>query len=173
MVHTLGDAQTILGEQMSDNGDGAHGDGSSTVDSPQTRPAEIRLVGAITQVEGRMSWFYGILIGLGIGVGGTIGVGLAFKKQEVAPPPVIVSDPEVAVKLTDLDLIKPLCTPEFIKENGDLMCREMWCLMQTRGLDAKVSETMCESISNLANTLVIIKACEDGEDCLRLFRERK
>lgn len=173
MVHTLANAQAVLGDEMSDKPGGAHGDGSPTVDSPQTRPTEIRLVSAITQVEGRMSWFYGILIGLGIGVGGTIGVGLAFKKQEVAPPPVIVSDPEVAVKLTDLDLIKPLCTPEFIKENSDLMCREMWCLMQTRGLDAKVSETMCESISNLSNTLVIIKTCEDGEDCLRTFRERK
>jgi len=32
---------------------------------------------------------------------------------------------------------------------------------------------MCESISNLANTLIIVKTCEDGEDCLRLFRERK
>tara|TARA_R110000823_G_scaffold239730_2_gene364881 strand:+ start:3145 stop:3654 length:510 start_codon:yes stop_codon:yes gene_type:complete len=169
----LANAEAILGDEMSDNRERAHGDGGTPVDSPQTRSAPIRLVAAITQVEGRMSWFYGILIGLGIGVGGTIGVGLAFKSKEVAPPPVIVSDPEVAIKLTDLDLIKPLCTPEFIKENSDLMCREMWCLMQTRGLDAKVSETMCESISNLANTLIIIEACEDGEDCLRLFRERK
>ena len=120
-----------------------------------------------------MSWLYGILIGIGVGVGGTLGINHALKKPVQPPPPVIVSDPEVAVKLTDLDLIKPLCTPDFIKENGDLMCREMWCLMQTRGLDAKVSETMCESISNLSNTLVIIKACEDSEDCLRTFRERK
>ena len=169
----MADSETILGKKNQDNSGKVGRDGGAPLDSTQTRPAKIRLVGTFAKLEGRMSWLYGILIGLGIGVGGTIGVGLAFKNKEVAPPPVIVSDPEVAIKLTDLDLIKPLCTPEFIKENSDLMCREMWCLMQTRGLDAKVSETMCESISNLANTLVIIKACEDSDDCLRLFRERK
>ena len=169
----MADSETILGKENQDNSGKVGRDGGAPLDSTQTRPAEIRLVGTFANLEGRMSWLYGILIGIGIGIGGTIGINHALKKPEQAPPPVIVSDPEVAVKLTDLDLIKPLCTPEFIKENGDLMCREMWCLMQTRGLDAKVSETMCESISNLSNTLVIIRTCEDGEDCLRTFRERK
>jgi len=166
-------SKTILDEQSKVKSREASRDGSITVDCSQTEPTTIRLVGTTARLEGKMSWLYGILIGLGIGIGGTVGVGLAFTKKQQPPPPVVVSDPEVAVKLTDLDLIKPLCTPEFIGKNGDLMCREMWCLMQTRGLDAKVSETMCESISNLSNTLVIINKCEDSEDCLRLFRERK
>jgi hypothetical protein len=121
-------------------------------------------------MERKMSWLYGGLIGLVIGVGGTIGAIKALRKQE--EPPAIV-ETVVAEKLTDLDLVKPLCSEEFIEKNGPGLCREIWCLMQTRGVDSKTGESYCESISNINNSLEILSACQGSEDCERLFRERK
>ena len=51
-------------------------------------------------------------------------------------------------------------TEEFIEKNGPGLCREIWCLMQTRGVDSKTGESYCESISNINNSIKIIKLIE-------------
>ena len=91
---------------------------------------------------------------------------------------VAVGQIDVQLQLTDLDLLQIPCSNEYIakSENGDLLCREMFCLMQTRGIDSTTSGASCEEISNISNTLVILDQCKDAEEkdnCYRLFRERK
>tara|TARA_Y100001937_G_C7129184_1_gene336378 strand:+ start:2462 stop:2815 length:354 start_codon:yes stop_codon:yes gene_type:complete len=117
-----------------------------------------------------MTWLYGGLIGLALGVGGTVGVVKALQKPQ---EPIAIPEPVIAEKLTDLDLVKPLCSESFIDKHGANLCREIWCMMMTRGIDSQTSGSSCESISNITNTLEILKACQDSEDCERLFRERK
>lgn len=83
---------------------------------------------------------------------------------------------EVQLQLTDLDLIKEPCSTSYIEKHSDLLCREMFCLMQTRGLDSQTSGNSCEEIMNIQNSIKILEQCEteaDKEDCYRLFRERK
>ena len=125
-----------------------------------------------------MTIIYGIIGGLILGVGGTL---YAKKDKEPViietPEPIIITESKVAEKLTDLDLLKIPCSAEYIKDYGDLLCREMFCLMQTRGVDAKVSGSDCSAISNVQNTLVILETCkgEEGMDdrCIQIYRERK
>jgi hypothetical protein len=117
-----------------------------------------------------MTWLYGGLIGLAIGIGGTIGVIRATRPPEVTA---VIPEPVIAEKLTDLDLVKPMCSESFIDKHGATLCREIWCMMMTRGIDSETSGGTCDSISNVNNTLEILKACQDSEDCERLFRERK
>ena len=118
-----------------------------------------------------MSWLYAGLVGLVLGVGGTVVVIKAVRPPE--PTVVEIPEPVIAEKLTDLDLVKPLCAETFIDKHGPGLCREVWCMMMTRGIDSETSGKSCESISNINNTLEILKACQDSEDCERLFRERK
>lgn len=105
------------------------------------------------------------------------------KKEPVSQPvtPIIVkpADPvgDVAKQLTNLDLLVEPCSTEYIKENGDLLCREMYCRVMQRGVEAKTSGVECEEISNVANSKIMITHCEsflDGtEECYEKYRERK
>ena len=127
------------------------------------------------------------VVGLVVGIGGTIGIQQATKpKEETKPLVVAVGGDEVAQgqvevqkELIDLDLLVEPCSKEFIKEQKDsLLCREMFCRMQQRGIDAQTSQTDCESISNIANTKTIQDACKDlkGDQltaCTELFFRRK
>jgi hypothetical protein len=126
-------------------------------------------------------------VGLVVGIGGTIGIQQATKpKEETKPLVVAVGGDEVAQgqvevqkDLIDLDLLVEPCSKEFIQEQKDsLLCREMFCRMQQRGIDAQTSQTDCESISNIANTKTIQDACKDLKDdeltaCTELFFRRK
>ena len=121
---------------------------------------------------------YGVLGGLVLGVGGTLYVKKGKEPVVIeSPEPIVITESEVAEKLTDVDLIKVPCSSEYINEHGDLLCREMFCLMQTRGIDSKVSGADCSAISNVQNTLVILETCRvDGEledKCIQIYRERK
>tara|TARA_R110000765_G_scaffold84023_1_gene162814 strand:- start:106 stop:528 length:423 start_codon:yes stop_codon:yes gene_type:complete len=140
------------------------------MEEERTGEPKLRLANTFNGMEKRMTWLYGGLAGLVIGVGSTIGVIKATRQPQ---QPIAIPESVVAEKLTDLDLVKPLCSEEFIEQHGPGLCREVWCLMQTRGIDSKTGERFCESISNVNNTLSIIAACEGSEDCERLFRERK
>lgn len=130
-------------------------------------------------------------------VGGlVIGGGVMYKvtkEEPVEPTPpavVVVPDPndsEVLKQVTSPDLVSVSCSKEHIDQHGDLLCREMFCRLQSRGVDAKTSGSECEQIANIANTIQILQACsieletneEDqtvnffNEDCSQLFRERK
>ncbi len=124
------------------------------------------------------------VIGLGIGIGGTL-----FAKRDKKEEPVIVAvggdevargQVDVQKQLTDLDLVKEICAPSFIvdQKQTDLLCREMFCRMQQRGIDAQTSQSDCSEIANIANTKSIQDACQDlkGEEldgCIELFFKRK
>jgi len=126
----------------------------------------------------KMLVVYGLIGGAALGVFGTLYVKKGKEPVVIEQPePIVITESKVAEKLTDIDLLKIPCSSEYIKDNGDLLCREMFCLMQTRGIDAKVSGSDCSAISNVQNTLVILETCtgEDGLDdkCIQIYRERK
>jgi hypothetical protein len=98
--------------------------------------------------------------------------------------PVVVADvsaqkqAEVQVNLSNLDIVKPVCTSEFIKENGDGLCREMFCFAQSQSTTGAAGEKGCDAISNINNTKVILATCSALEaqprlECFQTFRERK
>jgi len=124
-----------------------------------------------TMLELILSGFIGIFLG----VGGTL---LATKKPPKAPEEVAVKQQEIIHQLTDFDLTIPICKPEYIKEKGDLLCRELTCLQFTRGIDSKTSGASCESISNVSNKKAIIEHCkvfdneEQRKECLELYWRR-
>jgi hypothetical protein len=83
---------------------------------------------------------------------------------------------DVQRNLTAPDLIEYACSKEGLKANP-LVCREMFCRMQQRGLDSKTGDE-CEEITNVINSLEILKACEGRKDgeynaCIRIFEKRK
>ena len=126
-----------------------------------------------------------LIVGLsGLILGGASTLLITKKKNEpVSQPvsPIIVepADPvgDVAKQLTNLDLLVEPCSAEYIKENGDLLCREMYCRVMGRGVEAKTSGAECEEIANVANSQIIINHCEsfidDKEECYEKYRERK
>lgn len=118
-------------------------------------------------------------IGLVLGIGGTVMV----KKNT---PPIIIQPSEDVAKgqievqkqLTQTDLAQEACSKAFIDTYGPLLCRELFCRMQQRGVDAKTSQIDCEEISNTANSIEILTACKDKVDeerraCEELFFKRK
>ena len=124
-----------------------------------------------------------IIWGLGGAVigAGTVGAAwLWFSRQPDIP--IVIKDETaekqqaVILQLTDLDLVKPVCAPDFIEKNTDLLCREMFCRMQQRGIDAKTGSE-CENIGNVLNKKAIRDACkhaipETERACLEFFDRR-
>ncbi len=136
--------------------------------------------------EDMTSLIIAAVIGLAVGVGGTIGIQQATKPKE-EPKPLIVAvggdevakgQTEVQKELIDLDLLVEPCSKDFIESKDELLCREMFCRMQQRGIDAATSQQDCSEISNVANTKAIQSACEVFKDeeraeCTELFFKRK
>ena len=94
-------------------------------------------------------------------------------KSEVAESQLITT-----TNLTNTDLLKEPCSSEYISNHGDLLCREMFCRLQTRGLDAAASQGECEEISNIRNSLIILDACGEKDAgsyqaCVQIFNTRK
>ena len=115
-------------------------------------------------------------------VGGAAGAFTVYKiTKEEDPAPIVdttsVQQQEVIKQLTDIDLQEEPCSKEFIEENDDTLCRSMFCLMMTRGIDSQTSGSQCEEISNLANTKAMREDClkdpSTAEDCYRLYLQRK
>ena len=124
-----------------------------------------------------MIWGLG---GAAIGAGAVGAAWLWFSRQPEIP--IVIKDEtaekqqDVILQLTDLDLVKPVCSPEFIEKNTDLLCREMFCRMQQRGIDAKTGSE-CENIGNVLNKKAIRDACkhaipESERACLEFFDRR-
>ena len=120
-----------------------------------------------------------LLGGIIVGAGATVGV---LNKKKIEDKPIIVEHnkgTEEAIKnLTELDLTQPLCSPEYIKEHSDLLCRELTCLQFSRALDSQTSGAQCEAISNIANKIRIESWCNQYQDlslktdCINLFWKR-
>ena len=81
---------------------------------------------------------------------------------------------EIQKNLTAPDLLEVACSDTYLKDNTDLLCRELFCRLQTREGDV-ASQGECESMSNIANSLVILEACKDTQfdECIDLFERRK
>jgi hypothetical protein len=118
----------------------------------------------------------------GLAVGG--GSMFAFTHEDKPAAPVVVADvsaqkqAEVQVNLSNLDIVKPVCAADFIKENGDGLCREMFCFAQSNSTTGAAGEKGCDAISNINNTKVILATCSTLEgqprlECFQTFRERK
>jgi hypothetical protein len=128
-----------------------------------------------------MTWIIvAAVAGLAVG-GGSV---FAVTQNDKPVAPVVVADvsaqkqAEVQVNLSNLDIVKPVCTSEFIKENGDGLCREMFCFAQANSTTGAAGEKSCDAVSNVNNTLVILKTCGTLEgaprtECFQTFRERK
>ena len=114
------------------------------------------------------------LIGVILGVGGA--KALENKKPAIEDT-TATKQQEVIKQLTDLDVIKEICNPEQTQtQEGLLLCRVMTCLIYTRGIDSQTSGKQCEEISNIQNTMSMIKYCNeqgDGSLCTDLFWRRK
>ena len=115
-------------------------------------------------------------------VGGATGALVVFKiSKEDDPAPIVdttsTKQQEIIHQLTDIDLLEEPCSIEFIEANDDTLCRSMFCLMMTRGIDSQTSGAQCEEISNIANTKTIRDDCQDDpngvEACYRLYLQRK
>ena len=113
------------------------------------------------------------LIGVLLGVGGA----KALEKKPTIEDTTATKQQEVIKQLTDLDVIKEICAPEQTQtQEGLLLCREMTCLVYSRGMDSQTSGKQCEEISNIQNTISMIDYCSeqgDGSLCTDLFWRRK
>lgn len=122
---------------------------------------------------------------LGVLLGGAITFDLtqAGKRPKDVTPVVVVpteqaavTQQEVVLQLSDLDIVADACTAEYVEKNGNGLCRELFCWTQTNSTTGETSGISCDAISNLNNTLLVISACaaqNQPDECLRLFRERK
>lgn len=127
-----------------------------------------------------MTWIIVAAVsGLLVGGGAVFGI---TKKDEpsvvVAPDTTAKGQADAVAALTNLDVVKGVCDPAYIKERGDGLCREMYCLAQANSTTGAAGEKMCDAVSNVNNSLVIIDSCLKLEgqarlDCLTVFRERK
>ena len=84
---------------------------------------------------------------------------------------------DIQKNLTAPDLLKIACSMEYLQNSGDLLCREMFCRLQTREGDG-ASQAECDSIANMSNSLHILRACNDmvepeWDRCTDIFEKRK
>jgi hypothetical protein len=110
-----------------------------------------------------------------VGVGGTVAL---TPKAAPVEPVVVVPNEKVQEQLSNLDIVMPVCTTEFIQQNGDGLCREMFCFAQSNSTVGAAGEKGCDAISNINNTKVILATCGTLEsparvECFQTFRERK
>ena len=125
-----------------------------------------------------------IIVGLLGGVALTTTAWVVVERQNEPPPPIDIAaivESTLALhkpssNLTEPDLLSVPCSLEYIATNGDLLCREMFCRMTTRGIDSKTSGGECEQISNIQNKLIILEECsklgDAYEGCVSLFDRR-
>ena len=103
-------------------------------------------------------------------IGGGAGFGISKLTENKEPVVIekIVTESKVGEKLADIDLVKIPCAEDFIEKNGDLLCRELFCRMQQRGIDSKTSQVDCSGISNMNNSLkfidVVNKNCSIAQE---------
>ena len=92
--------------------------------------------------------------------------------------------------LTEPDLLEVACSSDYMVEQGDLLCRELFCRMNRQGDGAGASGAECDSISNQANSVLMMGICAGYWDettivnggldqnsryaqCIKVFGDRK
>lgn len=82
---------------------------------------------------------------------------------------------DVAKNLTATDMLTVSCGADWMNTHGPMLCREMFCRLQTNGAGAAQSE--CEEIANVANSVAIFGVCNaenvDYNTCVDLVLRRK
>ena len=83
---------------------------------------------------------------------------------------------DIQKNLTAPDLLQVACSKEYLTANGDLLCREMFCRLQTREGDG-AAQSECEEISNVSNSLSVLWDCAkiglEMEVCVEYIGKRK
>lgn len=150
----------------------------------------------------KMDIVYMTVIGLLLGVGGTLGIQHALKpkdKDDTAEVLKAIKELESSIdkaeakaieNLTEVDLLKIPCSEEYIEKHGESLCREMFCRMNRQGQAQGSTAKECDAISNTINSQASLKTCmvywddktrtSRGLDqnsryaqCLNLFEKRK
>jgi hypothetical protein len=142
------------------------------------------------EAKGMETIIIAALVGIIVGGGASAGVAVAVSnsKEKVIAEAAAVAGTKAAKdvvqdltrpasNLTEPDLLTVACSAEYLEKNGDMLCREMFCRMQTRGMDAKTSQIECEAISNVMNKREMMKSCDPmpelrRKECYQLFDER-
>ena len=104
-----------------------------------------------------------------VGAGGGTGITWSIMKnrqpkvQIVETNKVVEKMVEVDSSLTETDLLKIPCSKEYMETNTDMLCREMFCRMNTRSGNQSnaASAKECEAISNILNKKTVFQVCED------------
>jgi hypothetical protein len=111
-------------------------------------------------------------------VGGAMGFGVS-KATEKPVEPIIVTPDPVAKQLGKLDVVEPICHPDFIDKQGDGLCKLLMCMTQTNSATGETSGQTCDNISNVENKKAIMSFCmshskeqESFEKCVDLFFRR-
>jgi|TARA_R110000796_G_scaffold251881_1_gene384360 hypothetical protein len=83
---------------------------------------------------------------------------------------------DIQKNLTAPDLLNVACSKEYLLSSDDLLCREMFCRLQTREGDG-AAQSECEEISNVSNSLSVLKDCAklglETEVCISYIGKRK
>ena len=123
-----------------------------------------------------------------IGAGGGTGITWSIMKNRKVDPVIVETNKvvekmvEVDNSLTDQDLLKIPCSKDYMEANGEGLCREMFCRMNTRSGNQSNSATAkeCEAISNTINKAFVQKHCaklyegmdEKEKQCIEFFDRR-
>ena len=92
--------------------------------------------------------------------------------------------------MTEPDLLEVACSKDYMVEQGDLLCRELFCRMNRQGDGQGASGSECDSIANQANSVVMLSICAGYWDdatvvnggldqnsryaqCIKVFGDRK
>ena len=113
------------------------------------------------------------IVGLLVGIGSTVGI---IHVSKPVPPPVVIGDP-VAKELGKLDVVQPICAPDFIELKGDGLCKLLMCMTQTNSATGETRGQTCDNISNVENKKALLEYCgkfekEEREKCIDVFFRR-
>jgi hypothetical protein len=102
----------------------------------------------------------GLVGGIGLGIWGTMGCA----PKHVPETRIIEKTIEVEKQLSDIHVLKEICSEAFITARGNGLCRLLWCRAHTRnaiGTAQSATSKECESVSNLMNKQSLIQTCQD------------
>ena len=109
------------------------------------------------KLEFKMEWVIAVIAFL---VGGGAGAGITHSLMKKEPQVKIVEKMvEVDNSLSNTDLLKVPCSSDYMEKNGEALCREMFCRMNTRSGNQSNAATAqeCEAISNTINKAFVQK----------------